>query len=52
MSIDRLFSVVWLVGIVLVILSWVRVVPHSVGWVGAGLTLVSFLARLIGNRKK
>lgn len=34
----------WLVGTVLIVLSWVKVVPNHIGWVGWGIAMVGTLA--------
>lgn len=49
----RIYSPVWWVGTGLVVLSWIRVVPPLVGWIGFGITLAvwaggSMLPKLVG----
>lgn len=55
MTLYRVSWIVWIVGTVLILLSWTNTVPSMVGWVGFGLalagTLVSFFPHLGGKKK-
>ncbi|MCE9552932.1 MAG: hypothetical protein K8T91_06090 [Planctomycetes bacterium] len=49
----RIYSPVWWMGTRLVVLSWIRVVPPLVVWIGFGITLAiwaggSVLPKLVG----
>jgi ABC-type ATPase with predicted acetyltransferase domain len=47
----RICNVVWVVGTAAIILSWARVVPPSVGWVGFGVSVVAWaLSSTIARR--
>ena len=39
----KLCNAAWGVGVVLIILSWINVVPWQVGWVGFGITVAGAL---------
>ncbi|HVX83424.1 MAG TPA: hypothetical protein VH253_01265 [Phycisphaerae bacterium] len=46
----RLCGVMWLMGTVVIVLSWVNVVPAWVGWIGFGVAGVGWLVSLVVRR--
>ncbi len=43
MTTDRLITAAWVIGFILIVLSWIHVVPEEVYWVGLGISMVAFI---------
>jgi hypothetical protein len=48
--IRKIPNALWISGTALIVLSWVHVVPHKVGWVGWGVALFGTLLSFAGRR--
>ncbi len=49
-NIDKIVWVTWWIGAIIVVLSWVKIVPISVGWFGFGLTVLSVVVQVIARK--
>jgi hypothetical protein len=50
MSKHKCIWVVWWIGAILIVLSWVNVVPVEIGWTGFGIAVVSIIASMIQQK--
>jgi peptidoglycan/LPS O-acetylase OafA/YrhL len=48
----RLASLLWLVGVAAIVLSWTNTVTPTVGWIGFGVALVGTLLSTFAGRTK
>ena len=48
--IHKIPNALWISGTVLIVLSWVNVVPNKVGWIGWGVALFGTLLSFAGKR--
>jgi hypothetical protein len=50
MNIRRIIWAAWWIGTILIVLSWVHVVPIAIGWFGFGISCISVIASVIVNK--
>jgi len=41
-------GILWIIGTILIVLSWFNVVPNKVGWIGFGMALLGSVSSWMG----